>query len=142
MNKELEVNHKVLGLNGTEKEVEVKFKSFCQLCKRSLNAGDSAILLEGDNGWTFYIHVDCAIAQMTRLHNKIFREEVKVRTPKQKTNQQTKKLHTADNPGYCSFCNKKIASNDKFFKEKKKRFHPDCHSRYVKVLKIRKNDLR
>lgn len=145
MNKELEVSHKVLGLTGTEKEVEVKQKTFCQLCKRSLDIGDSALLLHGDNGWDFYIHVDCAVAQMTRIHNHIFREEVKVKNPKRKTRRKRKEVFQGDANRYCSFCHKTVREDQQYVKDGKKSYHVNvknsCWTRYSRVMQNRRDTI-
>lgn len=146
MNNQEVVSHKVLGLNGTEKEVEVKFNTFCQLCNRRLRQGSTALFLVGDNEWEFYIHINCAIAKMTELHNKTFREEVKVTQVQRKgrvsgsnrTQKFTKKVFIGEGNEYCSFCSKVIKEGQSYSKDKKKRFHAEgrdsCYNRFKRVL--------
>lgn len=141
MSKIEDFNHKVLGLTGQEVPVEVKFKTFCQLCDRSILPGDSALLLRGENKWEFYIHVDCAVAQMTRTHNHFFRNHVKQKNNRKRTNKR-KEAHQGDGSAYCSFCKKVITSEQKYVKDGKKSYHyfmkNSCWTRYSRVMRNRR----
>lgn len=143
---EKEISHKVLGLTGQE-EIEVSEKrTFCDLCKRAIAIGDSFLHLEAESGWKFRIHVDCAIAQKTRLHNKVFRDDVKVRPQTRRTQQNKKKEHKGTGTEYCAFCAKSIKEEEVYCKEGKKSFHAGvgrntCYKRYKRVVTNTKSSL-
>lgn len=145
-NKEEQISHKVLGMTGREEPETCGRKTFCDLCGFTIAIGDSMFSLEGDNLWKFRIHVNCTIALMTRLHNKTFREEVKVKPKTRKTREQKKHEFIGEGNEYCAFCSELIKEGELYSKVKKKRFHAGtgnhtCYKRYQKVMNSVKGSL-
>lgn len=130
------MTHKVLGLKGTEQEVEILTKTFCNLCDRELEVGTYGIKLIGDNNWIFYIHTDCAVAQLVNMHNHLFRSDVKERPKKKRTHNKRKQNHTGTT-GWCTFCRKSISEKQFFVKVDKHQYHSNtknsCWQRYNRI---------
>lgn len=137
----------VKGLNGKEKEVVLKFKSFCRLCNRRLSAGEPALLLgKNENGLVFFSHTNCAAAEFNKIHNITFRKDVKVKAGTKKTRTTQPKARQGDNKHVCSFCRKLITEERKYVHIGNKLFHTDgvnsCATRYRRVVGATKNSLR
>jgi hypothetical protein len=86
----------------------------------------------------YYIHVDCALASMTQIHNQRFRQDVKNRPAARGKGRPKKKLHAGDDAGYCNFCGLLTAKQESYVREGKKRFHhpgkTGCWERYKQSL--------
>lgn len=117
----------VIGLTGSEPVIEMKYQTFCSLCKRVIRRGNEAVTAEGGVG-TFFIHPDCAVAKLTEVHNLYFHQESVKKDfsdHKSQTRVQNKKAHVSSGSVICTFCNKRIPQGQTFVKEDKK---PYCNS--------------
>jgi hypothetical protein len=132
---------KVLGLTGQEPVIEIKYQTFCSLCKRLIHRGDQAVSL----GSEWLIHPDCALAAVVKAHNTWYRGEVKAKKPTRRTRGQEKKIHEGTGEEFCSFCNKLINASQTFVKEEKKNFHNQgrnsCVTRYRRVVNATKSSV-
>ena len=137
------ISHYVLGLDPNEQPIRAKHNTFCTLCKRAIALGDPMFSLEAASQ-TFCIHIDCLLAVMTKTHNKMFRQDVKMR-PQTRRTQRSKKTWVADERSYCSFCPGLIDVGDTYVKEGKKKYHDtgrrSCWFRYKQVLVRAKNSV-
>lgn len=138
MNDYQEVSHKSLGLTGNEQRETVKFKTFCNMCRRQVPVGSTAIVMMDEADQQYYIHVDCGLASMTQIHNTFFRQEVKKKPVASSAGRPSKKVRLGDGAGFCNFCGLLTAPDDTYVREGKKRYHhpgkASCWDRYKKTL--------
>lgn len=134
-----------LGLVGNEIEKPAPNNTVCFLCKREIHRGDPCLKSSVNKGRVFYIHANCVLAEMTRMHV--------VNRPVAKTKQrrQDPKARVSDgNVKSCSFCHKHIGNGREYIVFGKKNYHSDnqtehvksCWSRYKRVRGEITNSLR
>lgn len=133
-----EVSHKNLGLTGKERTETVRFKTFCNLCRRQVPVGSTVLVTTDETDREYYLHKDCALARMTQMHNEEFRQYVKTRPGTTRTGRPVKKVHAGDDAGYCNFCGFLTKSSQSYVKDGKKRYHHpgrrSCWERYKEAL--------